>query len=96
VSPGELRPLAGKLHVSLGGSQRELVFLEVQLEEIAPLTVFAQLVGLQQRLTRLDRMLHGVDGIAFGSLMFAQRPPGVLVRRLGNLGRLDRRFGNLF
>ena len=46
------------------------------------MAVLAQVVGFEQCLARLDGMLHGVEGILFGSLMFAQRRSGVLVRRL--------------
>jgi hypothetical protein len=48
------------------------------------MAVLAQVVGFEQRLARLDGMLHGVQGILFGSLMFARRRSGVLVRPSGN------------
>jgi hypothetical protein len=91
---GEPRPVTGELHILARGSKRQPLFfvlLEVHFEEALPLAVLAQVVGFDERLARLD----GIQGISFGLLMLAQRPPGVPVRRLREKGRVDRRFRNL-
>ena len=58
------------------------------------MAVFAQVVGFEQCLARLDGMFDGLHNVFLGSLVFAQRLLGEPVRGLRELGRIDRRFGS--
>jgi hypothetical protein len=92
VFGNELRPIAGKLHISLSGSHRQRpspivrvrFLIEVHFKKADPLAELAQVIGFEQGLARLDDMFHGLHGIFLGPLMFAQRSLGELVRRLGD------------